>query len=232
MLTLTDYYTKWVEAYPMKAASAGEVALAIRNFTYQFGWPLRILSQMDEAFIQEVNVELGALFGEQAISLVTFHPEASTRDTVTQCFIDSMVSELVRDHRESWDLRVDLISSSGLSIPEVKFSSVLHRDAERSLLSAQTASQQGPGDPSSTAMSDKQRPIFLVTPLPLAPSNSPQSDRRAQEHVGESKSPQGQRDENNIPTEGQRRPRSWTIQHPARRIILQRIHPEDFALSV
>ncbi|KAJ8391023.1 hypothetical protein AAFF_G00096440 [Aldrovandia affinis] len=276
ILTLTDYYSKWVEAYPMKSESAGEVALNIRNFTYQFGWPLRILSQMDKAFIQEVNMELGALFGEQGVSLMTFHPEASTRDTVTQCFVDSMVSELVRNHQECWDvqlptslfalhlkqnpstghspfymlyrkeprtnfstttqelpLREDLISSSGLMIPEVKFySSMRHRDTEppRPGHSTQAAvTHQGQRDVGDALA----RPIFLVTPLPLAPCNTQQSDRRpAQEHVAESKSAPDQRDENNILTEKQRKPRRSSIQHPTRRIILQRIHPEDFALSV
>ncbi|XP_035282834.1 uncharacterized protein LOC118232196 isoform X2 [Anguilla anguilla] len=279
MLILMDYYSKWVEAYPMKSESAGEVALNIQNLTYQFGWPLRILSQMDKAFIQEVNTELGALLGEQDVSLVTFHPEASTRDPVTQCFVDGMVSELVRDHQERWDvqlpaslfalrlrqhpstghspfymlyrkeprpdfssttqelpLREDLISSSGLMIPEVKFfSSMQHRDTEppRPVHILQAVSQQGQKDVSSVPTCDKQRPVFLVTPLPLAPSNTQQSDRRAaQEHIAESKSSQDQRDENNVLTEKQRKPRGANIQHPERRIVLQRIHPEDFALSV
>ncbi|XP_036374247.1 uncharacterized protein LOC118770594 [Megalops cyprinoides] len=273
LLTVMDYYSKWVEAYPMKSESAGEVALNIRNLTYQFGWPLRILSQMEKAFIEEVNMELSTLLGEQVCSLVVFHPEASIRDTVTQSFIDSMVSELLRDHQESWDvhlpaslfalrlrqhpgtghsafymlyrkeprtdfstttqelpLREDLISSSGLKIPEVKFiSSINHRDPDPpgSEHNIQSVSQSDVGD---TLARDKQRPVFLVTPVPLASANAQQKGRTTQEGLAES--PQDQRDENTAVMERQRQPRGGNIQHPTRRIILQRIHPEDYALSI
>ncbi|KAJ8261920.1 hypothetical protein GJAV_G00159990 [Gymnothorax javanicus] len=273
ILTLMDYYSKWVEAYPMKSQSAGEVALNIRNLTYQFGWPLRILSQMDKVFIREVNTKLGDLLGEQDVALMTFHPEACTRDTVSQSFVDEMVSELIRDDPEHWDmqlpaslfalrlkqhpgtghspffmlyrkeprpdfstatqelpLREDLISSSGLAIPEVKFASMQRPYAEppRPEHIVQAASLNGQKDGGLST-----HPVFLVTPLPLASSNTQQSNRKAaEEHISEPTSLEDQKDENNILTGKRRRPRSANTQHPARRIVLQRIHPEDFSLSV
>ncbi|KAJ8366926.1 hypothetical protein AAFF_G00336630 [Aldrovandia affinis] len=106
MLTVMDYYSKWVEACPMRSDSAGEVALKVRNLVCQLGLPRALLSQMDTKFIVAVNEALGIYMAVEDCSLLAFHPDACSLDTVTHSRVNSMVSELVRDHQEHWDLHL------------------------------------------------------------------------------------------------------------------------------
>lgn len=55
ILTATDYFSKWVEAYPLKSKSAAEVAEKLVRMVYRHGCPLRILSDQGREFVNEVS---------------------------------------------------------------------------------------------------------------------------------------------------------------------------------
>lgn len=57
MLTLTDYYSKWVEALPMDALLPEHVAKHITEIIAHFGFPLRILSRLPHDMVQKVCYE-------------------------------------------------------------------------------------------------------------------------------------------------------------------------------
>ncbi|XP_064175542.1 uncharacterized protein LOC135245994 isoform X4 [Anguilla rostrata] len=105
-LTVVDFYSKWVEAYPMRSLSPAEVALRIHCLICQLGCPHRILSRLDKTFIREVNLALKTYLDVEACSLVVFHSETYALDLLTQSYIDSMLSELVKDHQRSWDVQL------------------------------------------------------------------------------------------------------------------------------
>lgn len=44
IITMTDLYTKWVVAYPLKDKIGPSVAMAIMTMIYTFGPPLRIIT--------------------------------------------------------------------------------------------------------------------------------------------------------------------------------------------
>lgn len=55
ILTATDYFSKWVEAYPLNTKSAAEVAEKLCKIIYRHGCPARILSDQGREFVNEVS---------------------------------------------------------------------------------------------------------------------------------------------------------------------------------
>lgn len=54
ILTATDYFSKWVEAFPLKSKSAAEVGRNICSIIYRHGCPKRILSDQGREFVNEL----------------------------------------------------------------------------------------------------------------------------------------------------------------------------------
>lgn len=54
ILTATDYFSKWVEAFPLRTKTASEVARSICAIIYRHGCPKRILSDQGREFVNEV----------------------------------------------------------------------------------------------------------------------------------------------------------------------------------
>lgn len=56
ILTATDYFSKWVEAFPLKTKSAAEVGQHLCSMIYRHGCPKRILSDQGREFVNQVGV--------------------------------------------------------------------------------------------------------------------------------------------------------------------------------
>lgn len=56
ILTVTDYFAKWVEAVPMESCLPSNVAKQIVDIVTHFGYPLRILSRLPHDIVQKVSV--------------------------------------------------------------------------------------------------------------------------------------------------------------------------------
>ena len=54
IFTATDYFSKWVEAFPLKTKTAAEVGRHICSIIYRHGCPKRILSDQGREFVNEV----------------------------------------------------------------------------------------------------------------------------------------------------------------------------------
>uniref|UniRef100_A0A3Q3LEK6 Integrase catalytic domain-containing protein n=1 Tax=Mastacembelus armatus TaxID=205130 RepID=A0A3Q3LEK6_9TELE len=54
ILTATDYFSKWVEAFPLKTKSATEVGRHICSIIYRHGCPKRIITDQGREFVNEV----------------------------------------------------------------------------------------------------------------------------------------------------------------------------------
>ncbi|XP_034568122.1 uncharacterized protein zgc:153292 [Notolabrus celidotus] len=103
MLTLTDYYSKWVEALPMDALLPEHVAKHITEIIDHFGFPLRVLSRLPQDMVQKINSELKEQLKVTA-SLVIHHQQTGSADLITEQLIDRMVNELVEEHTPDWDV--------------------------------------------------------------------------------------------------------------------------------
>ncbi|XP_040917637.1 uncharacterized protein zgc:153292 [Toxotes jaculatrix] len=103
ILTVTDYYSKWVEAVPMQSCLPPHVAKHIVDIIAHFGYPLRILSRLPHDIVHKINRELKDQL-KVTIALVVYHQQTGTVDLITQQLIDRMVSGLIEEHAADWDV--------------------------------------------------------------------------------------------------------------------------------
>ena len=55
ILTATDYFSKWVEAFPLRTKTVAEVWQRLCSIIHRHGCPKRILSDQGREFVNEVN---------------------------------------------------------------------------------------------------------------------------------------------------------------------------------
>lgn len=103
ILTMTDFYSKWVEAVPMRSYLPPEVAKNVMDVIAHFGYPIRILSRLPHDVVQKINLELKEKLN-MSISLLVHHQQTGTADVTTLQMIDRMVSDLMEQHAADWDV--------------------------------------------------------------------------------------------------------------------------------
>ncbi|XP_034046610.1 uncharacterized protein zgc:153292 isoform X2 [Thalassophryne amazonica] len=103
ILSVTDYYSKWVEAMPMQLCLASHVAKLLVDVIVHFGFPLRILSRLPLDIVHKINEELNDQLNI-AFPLVVHHQRTGTADVFMPHSIDRMVNELIYQHTADWDV--------------------------------------------------------------------------------------------------------------------------------
>ncbi|XP_042249662.1 uncharacterized protein zgc:153292 [Thunnus maccoyii] len=103
ILTVTDYYSKWVEAVPMQMCLPSHVAKHVADIIAHFGYPFRILSRLPHDIVHKINRELKDQL-KVTVALVVYHQQTGTADLITQQLIDRMVSDLIEEHAADWDV--------------------------------------------------------------------------------------------------------------------------------
>uniref|UniRef100_A0A3Q3XHH6 THAP-type domain-containing protein n=1 Tax=Mola mola TaxID=94237 RepID=A0A3Q3XHH6_MOLML len=90
VLTVTDYFSKWVEAVPMESCLPSSVVKHIVDIIAHFGYPLRILSRLPHDIVHKVSVL-------QPHMLLLF-----STSQYTYCI--QMVNDLIEEHSADWDV--------------------------------------------------------------------------------------------------------------------------------
>ncbi|XP_068435303.1 uncharacterized protein zgc:153292 [Clinocottus analis] len=103
ILTVTDYFSKWVEAVPMQSCLPSDVAKHVVDVIAHFGYPIRILSRLPHDIVHKINRELKDQL-KVTVPLVVYHQQTGTVDLITQQLIDRMVSDLIEEHAADWDV--------------------------------------------------------------------------------------------------------------------------------
>ncbi|KAG5280667.1 hypothetical protein AALO_G00062660 [Alosa alosa] len=83
IMTVTDYFSKWVEAYPLRNKSAAEVGRHLCSMIYRHGCPKRILSDRGREFVNDLNTTLCNLLGIERSVTAAYHPQTNGLDEKT-----------------------------------------------------------------------------------------------------------------------------------------------------
>ncbi|KAM9394359.1 uncharacterized protein KZ484_005417 isoform 2-T2 [Pholidichthys leucotaenia] len=103
VMTVTDFYSRWVEAAPMSSCLPSDVAKNIMDIIAHFGYPLRILSRLPHDVVHKINRELKDQLNV-SVTLVVHHQQTGAADWATAQLIDRMVSDLMEEHPTDWDV--------------------------------------------------------------------------------------------------------------------------------
>ncbi|XP_028842821.1 uncharacterized protein LOC114794440 isoform X2 [Denticeps clupeoides] len=106
VLTITDYHSKWVEAFPVTGLLSPEVVWILCDLFAQFGYPMGILCRLNLNTTIKLNQSLKNRLQTLKGSMIIRHRQTGYLDSATESLIDSMVTELMTDHAESWNLHL------------------------------------------------------------------------------------------------------------------------------
>uniref|UniRef100_A0A8C1YKA3 THAP domain-containing protein 1 n=1 Tax=Cyprinus carpio TaxID=7962 RepID=A0A8C1YKA3_CYPCA len=104
IMTLTDYHSKWVEAFPLTQNLSQDVAKCLAEVINQQGYPLGILSRLPKRILMEVNRELKKHLRLNSSALVIHHRQTGYMDLVTESLLNEMLDELVKKHGSIWHI--------------------------------------------------------------------------------------------------------------------------------
>ncbi|RVE69876.1 hypothetical protein OJAV_G00082260 [Oryzias javanicus] len=103
ILTVADYYSRWVEAVPMQSCLPSDVAKNVAEIISYFGYPFRILSRLPHDIVHKINQELKDQL-KIIVPIVVHHQQTGSLDLITPQLIDRMVCDLTEEHAADWNV--------------------------------------------------------------------------------------------------------------------------------
>ena len=110
LLVIQDYFTKWVEVYPLPNQEAVTVAeVLVQQFVSRFGVPMVLHSDQGRNFESAVFTEMCALLGIEKTRTTPLHPQSDGMVERFNRTIEAQLSKFVDDHQSDWDEYVPLL---------------------------------------------------------------------------------------------------------------------------
>jgi len=112
VLTLTDYFSKWVDFYPIPRKTAENVSSRIELFIYAFGAPKRFITDQGREFVNSLNRQLFESFGIRHSISAAYHPQTNGLSERTNRTLKERLSTLVNEEMDDWDLLLPKVAHS------------------------------------------------------------------------------------------------------------------------
>uniref|UniRef100_K7GAE2 Gypsy retrotransposon integrase-like protein 1 n=1 Tax=Pelodiscus sinensis TaxID=13735 RepID=K7GAE2_PELSI len=109
ILTVTDYFTKWIEAVPLPKKDALSVAKALATIFYRFGASKNIYSSQNWDFCDEVSRHLGERWNISQTLTPADPANCPGLDNCTNELVKSSIQNVVNEKPSEWDDYLDPI---------------------------------------------------------------------------------------------------------------------------
>uniref|UniRef100_A0A8C2F234 Gypsy retrotransposon integrase-like protein 1 n=1 Tax=Cyprinus carpio TaxID=7962 RepID=A0A8C2F234_CYPCA len=103
VLTMTDLFTKWVIAEPLKNKTAPEVAAVVLDKLFKFGAVERIITDQGREFVNQFNEDTFKVLGVKQCVTSAYHPQSNGQDERTNQTIKRASSKYCNDKQNDWD---------------------------------------------------------------------------------------------------------------------------------
>ena len=111
ILVVGDYFSKWMEAYPMPNQEAVTVArILVYKFFSRFGIPRELHSDRGANFESGLMREVCRLLGIAKTRTTAYHPQCDGLVERANRTIENMLSAYVADNQGDWDIHLPLIT--------------------------------------------------------------------------------------------------------------------------
>ena len=118
ILVVSDYFTKWVEAYPMPDMEAKSVAeVLVREFISRVGVPMIIHSDQGRNFESKLFQQMCHLLGIKKTRTTAFRPSSNGLVERFNRTLNEMMCTTARESPLTWDKRVHLLTMAYRSTP-------------------------------------------------------------------------------------------------------------------
>jgi len=110
ILTFTDHFTKWVEAFPIEKADAVTIAKHyVEDIICRHGAPEQLLSDRGKAFIGQVMQEVNKLMDVRAINTSPYKPSTNGLTERFNKTLVEMLSMYVESKQKDWDIYIPYV---------------------------------------------------------------------------------------------------------------------------
>ena len=103
ILTVTDLWSKYVEAFSIPEKSAFVVFKCLTTMFYRFGPPKKILSDQGREFVNGLNEFLFSTFNIRHLITSAYHPQTNGQDERTNQIIKRALSKVANETQDNWD---------------------------------------------------------------------------------------------------------------------------------
>ena len=118
ILVVSDYFTKWVEAYPLKDMEAKTVAeTLVEEFICRMGVPMIIHSDQGRNFESKLFQQMCALFGIKKTRTTAFRPCSNGLVERYNRTLNEMLCTTVKESPLTWDKRIHLLTMAYRGTP-------------------------------------------------------------------------------------------------------------------
>ena len=108
-ITLTDYFSKWVEATPIPTKEAKHVAAFLFKMFLRYGCPQEIVSDQGREFCNRLINDLGERTGFAHKITSAYHPQSNGLDERFNQTLKAQLQKLVNENQNNWDELLDSI---------------------------------------------------------------------------------------------------------------------------
>jgi len=110
ILIVADYFTKWVEAFPMANQEACTVAeILVREVVCRFGVPLLIHSDQGRNFESVLFAEMCRLLGIKKTRTTPYHPQSDGMVERFNRTLEAQLSKFADHNQKDWDLHIPFL---------------------------------------------------------------------------------------------------------------------------
>ena len=134
ILTVSDQFSRWAEAFALRNATAPEVARKVVDFVCRKGMPLELHSDQGRNVDGEVMREVCRLLGIRQTHTTAYHPQGNAITERENSVIKAMLSAYVNERLNDWDDHLPVVmmahrSAVHRTLQEAPFTMMMGRTA-------------------------------------------------------------------------------------------------------
>ena len=113
ILVVSDYFTRWVEAYPIPDQTAQVVAdKFVTEFVLRYGIPAQIHTDQGRDFMSNLFCEMAKLLGIEKTRTTPYHPMSDGLVERLNRTIQDMLRSFVNENRDDWEDHLPYVLSA------------------------------------------------------------------------------------------------------------------------
>ena len=117
-LVVSDYFTKWAEAYPIPDQEAKTVAeVFVNHFVARFGTPMLIHTDQGRNFESKLFKEMCNLLGVKKTRTTAFWPQSDGLVERLNRTIGTMIAAYVTENQRTWDKDLQILMMAYRATP-------------------------------------------------------------------------------------------------------------------
>ena len=103
ILVATDYFTKWVEAVPLKKVDSGDEIQFVKEYiVYQFGVPQTITTDQGSIFVSDEFVKFADSMGIKLLNSSPYYAQANGQAEASNKNLIKLIKRKISDFPRQW----------------------------------------------------------------------------------------------------------------------------------